>query len=187
MAKTTRIPNAHEIDSVSTNPHGQDRGDDAAVKTHGVNARHDQNGHENASVEPRTRNSTAGTAVMTQPSTLAMMCFPPLLYMPVPERAAFLSLPLCSSLPMPKGAVSDGSMQRMYAAIRTPKRGHLLPLSPLLSSPKIFSLPLTEVQLLGRENFVFAARVAPRIVPSCPVLSSALAPVSYGLYYCDIL
>ncbi|KAI9512934.1 hypothetical protein F5148DRAFT_559128 [Russula earlei] len=62
MAKTTRIPNAHEIDSVSTNPHGQDRGDDAAVKTHGVNARHDQNGHENASVEPRTRNSTAGTA-----------------------------------------------------------------------------------------------------------------------------
>ncbi|KAI9448611.1 hypothetical protein F5148DRAFT_717919 [Russula earlei] len=73
MAKTTRIPNAHEIDSVSANPHGQDRGDDAAVKTHGANARHDQNGHENASVEPRTR--TAGTAVMTQPSTLAMVGF----------------------------------------------------------------------------------------------------------------
>ncbi|KAI9507385.1 hypothetical protein F5148DRAFT_1308675 [Russula earlei] len=173
MAKTTRIPNAHEIDSVSTNPHGQDRGDDAAVKTHGVNARHDQNGHENASVEPRTRNSTAGTAVMTQPSTLAMMCFPPLLYMPVPERAAFLSLPLCSSLPMPKGAVSDGSTQRMYAAIRTPKRGHLLlPLSPLLSSPKIFSLPLTEVQLLGRENFVFAAALHRESSP--PVLSCPL-------------
>ncbi|KAI9462137.1 hypothetical protein F5148DRAFT_1369044 [Russula earlei] len=141
--------------------------------------------HEPATARP-------GPAVMTQPSTLAMvgfvwhhtrvsllfpgfskMCFPPLLYMPVPERAAFLSLPLCSSLPMPKGAVSDGSTQRMYAAIRTPKRGHLLlPLSPLLSSPKIFSLPLTEVQLLGRENFVFAAALHRESSP--PVLSCPL-------------
>ncbi|KAI9507380.1 hypothetical protein F5148DRAFT_1149807 [Russula earlei] len=58
--------------SLANSQHGQDCGDDAAVKTHGVNTRHDQNGHKNASVKPRTCNSMARTAVMMQLSTLAM-------------------------------------------------------------------------------------------------------------------